>query len=80
MRLSDILHEAPVPVIEAAAAILLGQIYRRRVPRELRVIYREFALAHSTRQRIARVRRKRARRIADNPSARFTTSNRCSPR
>jgi hypothetical protein len=67
VRLSDILQEAPVPVIEAAAAILLGQMYRRRVPRELRELYREFALAHSTRRRIARVRRKRARRIQDSP-------------
>jgi hypothetical protein len=67
VRLSDILHEAPVPVIEAAAAILLGQMYRRRVPRELRNVYREFALAHSTRRHIARVRLKRARRIQDHP-------------
>ena len=67
VRLSDILREAPVPVIEAAAAILLGQMYRRRVPRELRDLYRQFALAHTTRRHIARVRRKRARRIQDNP-------------
>jgi hypothetical protein len=67
VRLSDILRQAPVPVIEAAAAILLGQMYRRRVPRELRDIYRRFALAHTTRRHIARVRRKRARRIADHP-------------
>ena len=67
VRLSDILREAPVSVIEAAAAILLGQMYRRRVPRELRETYRQFALAHSTRRRVAAIRRKRARRIADNP-------------
>jgi len=67
VRLSDILEQAPVAVIEAAAAILLGQMYRRRVPRELRELYREYSLAHSTRQHIAHVRRKRARRIADNP-------------
>jgi hypothetical protein len=67
VRLSDILRQAPVPVIEAAAAILLGQMYRRRVPRELRDVYRRFALAHTTRRHIARVRRKRARRIADHP-------------
>ena len=66
-RLSDILQEAPVPVIEAAAAILLGQMYRRRVPRDLRDAYREFVLAHSTRLHIAHVRRNRARRIPDNP-------------
>lgn len=68
VRLSDILHEAPMPVIEAAAAILLGQMYRRRVPRDLREAYREFALSHSTRRHIARIRRKRARRIEDRPA------------
>ncbi len=68
VRLSDILSNAPVPVIEATAAILLGQMYRRRVPGELRGLYREFALAHSTRRHIARIRRKRARRIQHRPA------------
>jgi len=67
VRLSDILRDAPVPVIEAAAAILLAQMYRRRLPRELRDVYRQFALAHSTRRHIARIRRKRARRIEHRP-------------
>ena len=67
VRLSDILRDAPVPVIEAAAAILLAQMYRRRLPAELRDLYRQFALAHSTRRHIAHVRRERARRIAHNP-------------
>jgi len=67
VRLSDILRDAPVAVIEAAAAILLAQMYRRRLPAALRDLYRQFALAHSTRRHIARVRRKRARRIAHNP-------------
>ena len=67
VRLSDILRDAPLPVIEAAAAILLAQMYRRRLPAELRDLYRQFALAHSTRRHIARVRRKRARRIDHKP-------------
>ena len=65
--LSDILRDAPMAVIEAAAAILLAQMYRRRLPGELRGLYRQFALAHSTRRHIARIRRKRARRIAHRP-------------
>lgn len=68
VRLSDILKDAPVTVIEATAAILLGQMYRLRVPGELRDLYREFALAHSTRRHIAQVRRKRARRIQNKPA------------
>lgn len=67
-RLSDILLDAPVTVIEAAAAILLGQMYRRSVPSDLRDLYREFAQAQSTRRHIARVRRKRARRIKHQPN------------
>jgi hypothetical protein len=67
VRLSDILQEAPVTVVEATAAILLGQMYRRRVPRELRDEYRQFTLAHTTRQHIAQVRRVRARRIPHHP-------------
>lgn len=67
VRISDILRDAPVPVIEAAAAILLGQMYRRRIPGEMRDLYRQFSLAHSTRRHIARVRLKRARRINHNP-------------
>ncbi|MGH9678477.1 MAG: M48 family peptidase [Candidatus Acidiferrales bacterium] len=66
-RLSDILRDAPLPVIEAAAAILLAQMYRRRVPAGLRELYRNYALAHSTRRRIAHIRRKRARRIPHRP-------------
>lgn len=68
VRLSDILSDAPLPVVEAAAAILLAQMYRRRVPRELRDTYKQFALAHSTRSHIARVRSTRARRIEDLPA------------
>ena len=67
VRLSDILRDAPVPVIEAAAAILVAQMYRRRLPGELRDLYRQFARARATRRRISRVRRKRARRITHEP-------------
>ena len=68
VRLSDILLDAPLAVIEAAAAILLAQMYRRRVPAEVRELYRNFALAHSTRSHIARVRQSRARRILHRPN------------
>lgn len=67
VRLSDLLRDAPLPVIEAAAAILLAKIYRRRVPADLREVYRRFALSSTTRRRITRIRRKRARRIVHRP-------------
>jgi hypothetical protein len=42
-------------------------MYRRRIPAELRELYREFALAHSTRLQITQVRQKRGRRIEHSP-------------
>jgi hypothetical protein len=67
VRLSDILSEAPLAVVEAIAAILLAQLYRRRLPAEIRDVYREFALSHSTRQHITRVRQNRARKLPHRP-------------
>jgi hypothetical protein len=61
-RLSDVLRDAPLAVIEATAAVLLGRLYRRRVPHELLHAYREFSAAPSTERRIRRLRQHRARR------------------
>ena len=47
VRLSDVLRDAPRTVVEAAAAILLGRLYRRQPPRELLDTYREFSYAGS---------------------------------
>jgi hypothetical protein len=67
VRLSDILSEAPLAVVEAIAAILLAQLYRRQLPAEIRELYRDFALSHSTRQHITRVRQHRARKLPHRP-------------
>jgi hypothetical protein len=61
-RLSDVLRGAPLAVIEATAAVLLGRLYRKRVPHELLHLYRQFSAAPSTERRIRRLRRHRARR------------------
>lgn len=68
VRLSDLLCDAPRAVVEAAAAILLGRLYRRRPPRELLDTYREFSYAGATRRRVLRSRKKRARRFEHQPA------------
>ncbi len=68
VRLSDALHNAPTPVFEAAAAILLGRLYRRRPPKHLLEIYRQFSYARGTRERLHRLRRTRARRADHDPA------------
>lgn len=56
VRISDVLRRAPLPVLEAAAAVLLGRLYRRRVPREMLHCYRQFTAASATQRRIERIR------------------------
>ena len=62
VRLSDLLRDAPLEVIEAVAAILLTRLYRRRLPREFAEAYREYSQARATRTKLHAVRRRRARR------------------
>jgi Protein of unknown function DUF45 len=61
VRFSDLLRAAPRVVLEAAAALLLGRLYRRPAPASLTSAYRAYARSASTRRRILRVRRSRAR-------------------
>lgn len=67
VRLSDALARAPLSVIEAAAAILLGRLYRRRPPPDLIETYRRFSHAPSTRRRLRAIRQRRARRLEHSP-------------
>jgi hypothetical protein len=63
VRISDVLRGAPLPVFEAAAAILLARLYRRRAPEDLLLSYRRFIVAPRTRTRMAALRGKRGRRV-----------------
>lgn len=67
VRLSDVLRGAPLVVLEAAAAILLGRLYRRRAPAELLASYRRYIVAPRTRSRLAALRGKRGRRVNTGP-------------
>lgn len=68
VRLSDVLGYAPRTVVEAAAAILLGRLYRRRPPADLVQTYRQFSYARSTRRRLLLMRQSRARRMEHRPA------------
>jgi hypothetical protein len=70
VRFSDLLQRAPLPVLEAAAALLLGKIYRRRAPKELTAAYIAYARSHRTRNRIQRMRRGRISPAATEPRGR----------
>ena len=68
VRLSDVLRGAPQMVVESAAAILLGRLYRREPPRELLDTYRAFSCAGATRRRALHFRRQRARNAEHRPA------------
>jgi len=68
VRLSDAMSRAPLAAVEAAAALLLGRLYRRRVPAELLNVYRTFSYAAGTRRALLAQRRQRARRIQHRPA------------
>ncbi len=68
VRLSDVLRRAPREVVEAAAAILLGRLYRRRPPARMVETYRQFTYARRTRRQLLFLRQRRARRAEHRPS------------
>jgi hypothetical protein len=59
VRLSDVLQDAPLLVLEALAEILLCKVYRRRASREARECYLAYVLSAGMRQRIDQARRQR---------------------
>ena len=61
VRLSDLLRRAPLPVLEAAAVLLLARVYRRKAPAPLVEPYLEYARSGRTRSRMNRMRRRRVR-------------------
>ena len=67
VRLSDVLRGAPLVIFEAAAAILLSRIYKRRAPQELLAAYRRYTVTLGTRRRIATLRGTRGRRVQSGP-------------
>jgi len=67
VRLSDVLRDAPRTVLEAAASILLGRLFRREPPFELLATYRAFSYAPSTRRKLLLLRQRRARPVEHRP-------------
>ena len=61
VRFSDLLRRAPLSVLEGAAGLLLGRVYRRKVPKALVEPYLEYARSGRTRSRMNRMRGRRVR-------------------
>jgi predicted metal-dependent hydrolase len=66
IRVSDLFVDAPQPVIQALAVILLAKLYRRRVTADIHETYRRFVVRSEIQElaRLARSKRGRAPRPA----------------
>src|SRR5204863_634611 len=66
IRVSDLFVDAPEPVIQALALILLAKLYRRQVGGDLHDTYRRFIVRNEMQERArqARTERGRAPRLA----------------
>lgn len=67
IRISDLLREAPEPVIEALLWILLCKLYRRPIPAEPQRVYREFVNRDELRRNLGSLRQTRGRKQIDAP-------------
>ncbi len=62
VRISDILRDAPLEVLESALAILLAKLLRRPVPDAYRRVYRAYVERTPLRAEVLRVRGERGRK------------------
>ena len=67
VRMSDLLRDAPAPVVEALAYILISKLYRFKVPRMYSHRYRLYLNRKDTRADLQRLRRERGRKLIEDP-------------
>lgn len=67
VRISDVLAEAPAPVLEALAYILLSKLFRKPVPVEYSHRYNRYLNRHDMRRRLDEVRQARGRKLILDP-------------
>lgn len=65
--LSDLLQDAPRPVLESLAFLLIAKLYRKPVPRRHQLEYRRFLNRRSVRQRVHALRQVRGRKWLGTP-------------
>lgn len=67
VRLTDILRDAPAPIVEALAYILISKLYRRPVPRVFSHRYRLYLNRRDVRHALQSLRKERGRKQVTAP-------------
>lgn len=66
-RFSDLLRRAPLEVLQAAAALILARLYRRKAPASLVQPYLQYARSNRTRGRLHKMRSQRVPPVHSAP-------------
>jgi hypothetical protein len=67
VRITDVLRNAPAPVMEALAVILLSKLYRKQIPASVTHRYRLYLNRRDVRHEMQRVKRERGRKDIVDP-------------
>jgi hypothetical protein len=70
VKITDVLRDAPAPVMEALAVILLSKLYRKQIPRAISHRYRLYLNRRDVRHEMQRVKRERGRKEIVDPRGR----------
>ena len=71
VRISDLLEDAPAPVLEALAYMLVGKLLRQRVPADYSHRYRRYLNRRDLQKAAQTVRRERGRKVLRDPRGAF---------
>jgi len=71
VRISDVLSDAPLPVIRAIAFILVSKLFRRRVPKSWDLLYRTYTTSPRVVKSAEQSRRRRGRKMVSGPVGAF---------
>src|SRR5258708_12622816 len=71
VRISDVLSDAPLPVLRAIASILVAKLFRRRVPKSLDVVYRSYTTSPQIVRSAEQTRKRRGRKMVSGSVGKF---------
>jgi hypothetical protein len=67
VRITDVLRDAPAPIVEALAVILISKLYRKSIPKSYAQRYRLYLNRKDIRQQLTKVRQSRGRKLMADP-------------
>lgn len=71
VRISDLCHDMPLSAHRGLAYILVGKLFRRRIPKNAQLAYSDYANSDSVRDRANANKRRKGRKVVTSPIGEF---------